>query len=126
MDSRTVPATADPSVTEDELVAQPIGYWSGAVHKAVVNQLRDAMSTIDVTQPQWWTLTRVDAGGGLNREDVAMQLGGIADTPYEIPRAIDQLLYRGWIASDEAGRLYLTDAGRTAQARIRALPGCQG
>ena len=88
MDSSIVPATAGPSVTEDALAAQPIGYWSGAVHKAVVNQLRDAMSTIDVTQPQWWTLTRVDAGGGLTPEDVATQLEDVADTPHQIPRAI--------------------------------------
>lgn len=121
MDSSIVPATADPFVTEDALAAQPIGYWSGAVHKAVVNQLRDAMSTIDVTQPQWWTLTRVDGGGGLTREDVAAQLEDVADMPHEIPRAIDQLLYRGWIEWDEARRLYLTDAGRAAQERIRAL-----
>lgn len=71
-------------VRDDALAAQPIGYWSGAVHKAVVNRLRDTMSTIDVMQPQWWTLTRVDAGGGLNREDVATQLEDIADTPHEI------------------------------------------
>ncbi len=121
MDSRTAPATADPFVADDALAAQPIGYWSGAVHRAVVDQLRDAMSTIDVTQPQWWTLVRVDAGGGLTREDVATQLAEVADTPHDIPRAIDQLLHRAWIEADEARRLRLTDAGRAAQGRIRVL-----
>ncbi|ROP29926.1 DNA-binding MarR family transcriptional regulator [Couchioplanes caeruleus] len=91
------------------------------MHKAVVKQLRDAMATIDVSQPQWWTLTRVDVDNGLSREDVATQLEDVADSPYEVPRAIDQLLHRGWIAMDEARRLYLTDAGRAAQGRIREL-----
>ncbi|MFI5932445.1 MarR family winged helix-turn-helix transcriptional regulator [Actinoplanes sp. NPDC051494] len=114
-------ATADPFVAEAALAAQPIGYWSGAVHKAVVEQLRDAMATIDVTQPQWWTLTRVDAGGGLTRDEVAAQLADVAESGHEVPRAVDQLLHRGWIAADPAGRLHLTDAGRVAQGRIREL-----
>ncbi|MDI6098860.1 MarR family winged helix-turn-helix transcriptional regulator [Actinoplanes sp. NEAU-A12] len=121
MNSGSVPATADPSVAEDALAAQPIGYWSGAVHRAVVTRLRDAMATIDVTQPQWWTLTRVDAGGGLTRDEVTTHLEDVADTPHDVPRAVDQLLHRGWIAADNAGRLGLTDDGRAAQRRIRAL-----
>lgn len=121
MDFQPVPATADPAVPEDALAAQPIGYWSGALHKAVVNRIRDAMATIDVTQPQWWTLTRVDAGDGLTREDVATQLTDVADTPHDVPRAIDQLLHRGWIEVDSARRLSSTAAGRAAQDRIRQL-----
>ncbi|BEL05656.1 hypothetical protein Q0Z83_038470 [Actinoplanes sichuanensis] len=121
MNSDTTPATADPSATDDALAAQPIGYWSGAVHKVVVNRLRDAMAAIDVTQPQWWILTRVDAGAGLTPEDVAAQLADVADGPHEVPRATDQLLHRGWIVTDEARRLHLTEAGRAAQDRIRRL-----
>lgn len=121
MDSSTVPATANPSVAEDALATQPVGYWSGALHSAVVNRLRDAMASIDVTQPQWWTLTRVDVGDGLTREDVAAQLADVVDTPHEVPRAVDQMLYRGWIEADKARRLYLTDAGRAAQGQIKEL-----
>ncbi len=91
------------------------------MHKVVTKRLRDTMASIDVTQPQWWTLTRVDAGDGLRREDVATQLADVADSPDEVPRAIDQLLHRGWIDSDEMGQLHLTDAGRAAQSRIRDL-----
>jgi DNA-binding MarR family transcriptional regulator len=119
--SDVVPATADPFAADGALAAQPIGYWSGAVHKAVVNRLRDAMAGIDVTQPQWWTLTRVDAGDGLTREAVAAQLADVAESPFEVPRAVDQLLHRGWLEMDEARRLHLTEAGRAAQGRIRAL-----
>jgi DNA-binding MarR family transcriptional regulator len=121
MTTGATPATADPFVTEEALAAQPIGYWSGAVHKAVVKRLRDTMATIDVTQPQWWILTRVDAGDGLTRESITVQLESVADGPNDVARAIDQLLHRGWIAADEAHRLHLTDAGRAAQGRIREL-----
>ncbi|MET8122625.1 MarR family winged helix-turn-helix transcriptional regulator [Micromonospora sp. NPDC005189] len=121
MDPRHAPATADPSVAEDALAAQPVGYWSGAVHRAVVDRLRDVMAGIDVTQPQWWVLTRVDIGDGLTREDITAQLTDIAETPYEVPRAVDQLLYRGWVEADDARRLRLTDIGRAAQGRIKEL-----
>ncbi|MGX6604762.1 MarR family winged helix-turn-helix transcriptional regulator [Micromonosporaceae bacterium Da 78-11] len=121
MESSTTPATADPYASDDALAAQPIGYWSGAVHQAVVRRLRDAMAAIDVTQPQWWTLTRVAAGPAPTREDVAAQLADVADTPHEVPRAVDQLLHRGWITADDTRRLHLTDTGRAAQERIREL-----
>ncbi|AGZ42316.1 MarR family winged helix-turn-helix transcriptional regulator [Actinoplanes friuliensis] len=113
-------ATADPGATDDVLAAQPVGYWTGVTHQAVVRRLRDTLATIDVTQPHWWTLTRV-AAGEPTREDVVTQLAGVADGPDDIPRAIDQLLHRGWLGSGIDGRLQLTDAGREAQGRIKLL-----
>jgi DNA-binding MarR family transcriptional regulator len=121
MELSHVPATANPFVAEDALAGQPVGYWSGAVHRAVVNRLRDVMAGIDVTQPQWWVLTRVDIGDGLIREGIAAQLTDVAESPYEVPRAIDQLLHRGWVEMDGARRLRLTDVGRAAQGRIKEL-----
>lgn len=121
MKSGAVPATADPFATDDALAGQPIGYWSGAVHKAVVDLLRNEMAAVDVTQPQWWVLTRVSAGDGFTRADVVTQLADVVDGPHDASRAVDQLLHRGWIAGDVVGRLRLTDAGRAGQARTREL-----
>ncbi|WP_433796548.1 MarR family winged helix-turn-helix transcriptional regulator [Actinoplanes sp. CA-252034] len=121
MGTGATPATADPSAPDEALAAQPIGYWSGAAHKAVIKRLRDVMATIDVTQPQWWTLTRVGSGEGPTREEVTAQLADVADSPDDIPRAVDQLLHRGWIVADGSRRLHLTDAGRAGQGRTRKL-----
>ncbi|MEC4018526.1 MarR family winged helix-turn-helix transcriptional regulator [Streptomyces sp. H27-D2] len=118
----TIPATADPDATDDMLATQPIGYWSGVANEMVIKRIRDAMARMDVTQPQWWTLCRVDIGGdGPTREEVATQLASVADGPYEISRAVDQLLHRGWLSADAGRRLHLTDAGRAAKARIKQL-----
>ncbi|MGP4004248.1 MarR family winged helix-turn-helix transcriptional regulator [Streptomyces sp. 8N706] len=115
-------AAADPDVTDEMLATQPIGYWSGVVHKAVIKHIRDAMARMDVTQPLWWTLNRVDTGGyGPTREDVAAQLASVVDGPYDISRAVDQLLHRGWLSARADRRLYLTDAGRAAKTRIKQL-----
>ncbi|MCS0637710.1 MarR family transcriptional regulator [Streptomyces sp. LP05-1] len=113
---------ADPAAPDTALATQPVGYWTGVAHRAVVNHLRDAMARQDVTQPQWWILNRVDAPGPPpTRQVVAAGLAAVADGPHEVPRALDQLLRRGWLTEDPDGRLGLTAAGRAARARIKSL-----
>ncbi|GGN48921.1 hypothetical protein GCM10012285_36490 [Streptomyces kronopolitis] len=115
-------APADPAATDDMLATQPIGYWSGLAHAAVTRQLRDAMARIDVTQPQYWVLNRVNGGPAApSREEVVIQLTSLADGPHEIARVIDQLFHRGWLRADAGQRLQLTDAGEAARVRLREL-----
>lgn len=115
-------APADPAATDDMLVTQPIGYWSGLAQAAVTRQLRDAMAEIDVTQPQYWVLNRVNGGSAApSREEVVTQLTPLADGPHEIARVIDQLLHRGWLGIGTEQRLQLTDAGEAARVRLRGL-----
>ncbi|MFJ6614486.1 MarR family winged helix-turn-helix transcriptional regulator [Streptomyces sp. NPDC091289] len=115
-------APADPAATEDMPATQPIGYWSGRAHAAVTRQLRDAMARIDVTQPQYWVLNRVNSGPAEpSRDEVISQLTSLADGPYEIARVIDQLLHRAWLRVDAEQRLHLTEAGEEARVRLRAL-----
>lgn len=85
-------APADPTATDDALVTQPIGYWSGLAHAAVTRHLRDAMARIDVTQPQYWVLNRVNGEPGPeapSRKTVVSQLTALADGPHEIARVVD-------------------------------------
>ncbi|AZM90411.1 MULTISPECIES: MarR family winged helix-turn-helix transcriptional regulator [Streptomyces] len=116
-------APADPAATDEMLPSQPIGYWSGVAHRAVIGHIRDAMARVDVTQPQWWTLNRVQrADGPLPRETVLADLAESADTPHDVPRAVDQLIHRGWLDSYGNGELLtVTDTGREAIERIREL-----
>ncbi|MER7314296.1 MULTISPECIES: MarR family winged helix-turn-helix transcriptional regulator [Streptomyces] len=121
-DITTDQAPADPAATDDMLATQPIGYWSGLAYAAVTCQLRDAMATIDVTQPQYWVRNRVNAGPAApSHEEVVTQLTPLADGPHEIARVIDQLLHRGWLRTDPGQRLRLTDAGEAARVRLREL-----
>ncbi|MFC8079203.1 MarR family winged helix-turn-helix transcriptional regulator [Streptomyces sp. NPDC057307] len=121
-DTATDQAPADPAATDDMLATQPIGYWSGLAHEAVTRQLRDAMARIDVTQPQYWVLNRLN-GGPLapSREEVVSQLTPLADGPHEIGRVVDQLTHRGWLHPDTDHRLHLTEAGEAARVRLREL-----
>ncbi|MFI9209580.1 MarR family winged helix-turn-helix transcriptional regulator [Streptomyces sp. NPDC053253] len=120
--SRTDQAPADPAAADEALATQPIGYWSGLAHDAVTRHLRDAMARIDVTQPQYWVLNRVNGGPSApSREEVVSRLTPLADGPHEIARVVDQLLHRGWLRADDALRLHLTDAGEAARVRLRDL-----
>jgi DNA-binding MarR family transcriptional regulator len=115
-------APANPAATDDMLANQPVGYWCGLTHTTVTRYLRDAMAKVDVTQPQYWVLNRVNSGPTApSREEAVAQLTHLADGPYDIARVIDQLLHREWLRIDDEQRLYLTDAGETARARLRDL-----
>ncbi|MFV2121921.1 MarR family transcriptional regulator [Streptomyces sp. Act-28] len=117
------PAAADPNAADEDLAAQPVGYWSGVVNRAVLRYLRDAMATVDLTQPVWWTLNRLVTAGrdGATREALAAGLAPLADDADEIPRVPDRMLHRGWAVEDGAGLLRITDAGLAAHARARQL-----
>jgi hypothetical protein len=117
------PAVADPNAPDENLAAQPIGYWSGVVNKAVLRHLRDAMASVDLTQPLWWTLNRLVAAGrdGVTREALAAGLAPLADDADEIPRVPARFLHRGWATEDEAGVLRVTDAGLAAHAQVKQL-----
>ncbi|MET7355221.1 MarR family winged helix-turn-helix transcriptional regulator [Streptomyces mirabilis] len=115
-------APADLAVTDDMLATQPVGYWSGLAHAAVTRHLRDAMAKVDVTQPQYWVLNRVNGGPAApSREEVVAQLSPIAEGQNEITRVVDQLLHRGWLHIDARQRLHLTDTGEAARVRLREL-----
>ncbi|MBZ4317970.1 MarR family winged helix-turn-helix transcriptional regulator [Streptomyces huiliensis] len=117
---------ADPATPDDfaALAAQPIGYWSGVAHDAVIRHIRNGMAGVDLAQPQWWILNQVAGAGpsGRSRAELVERLGGtIGVQPDEIGRAADSLLARGWLTADEQGALRLTDAGRAAKARAKEL-----
>ncbi|MCH0541136.1 MarR family transcriptional regulator [Streptomyces sp. MUM 203J] len=124
--TQTKPVTrqspANPAATDDELASQPVGYWTGVAQRAVVGYLRDSLARLDVAQPMWWTMNQVLAAGerGIGRETVAERLADVADDAYAVPRAVDQLLCRGWLtATGPDGTLHLTEAGLEAHARIK-------
>ncbi|MFI5802131.1 MarR family winged helix-turn-helix transcriptional regulator [Streptomyces sp. NPDC051561] len=112
------PSTANPRAADADLASQPVAYWAGLTGTTVKNLLRDEMARLDVTQPQWWVLNRVDAAP--TRAEVVDALAAVADSPHDTSRVIDQLLHRGWLALDDS-RLSLTEAGREGRARVKEL-----
>ncbi|RPE40462.1 DNA-binding MarR family transcriptional regulator [Streptomyces sp. Ag109_O5-1] len=111
------------SHTDAELVQQPIGYWSWAAFKAVVDRTRAALAGIGTTQPQWWVLAQVARADDVKtRNEVSRLLRNYLDTGPEIMESeIDTTVAHGWITEDTEGRLSLTADGRAFYDRAAAV-----
>lgn len=112
--------------TDAELARQPVGYWTGADHEAVIRYINDEHGKLGVTQRHSMTLNALArSSGGLTRAEVTDELrpymtSQIGDVS-TYPAVLDDLLERRWIAADVDGRLSLTDDGRAGRARIAEL-----
>lgn len=111
------------SHSDADLINQPIGYWSWAAYKAVVDRTRAALAEIGTTQPQWWALAQVARADTVRtREEVSGLLRGYLDAGREIMQSeIDTVVARGWITEDAGGRLGITAEGRAFYGKAAAL-----
>ncbi|GFH36038.1 MarR family winged helix-turn-helix transcriptional regulator [Streptomyces pacificus] len=109
--------------SDTDLIKQPIGYWSWAASKAVVDRIRAALAGIGTTQPQWWVLAQVaGADTAKPRDEVSRLLLNYLDAGREAMESeIDTVIARGWAVEDAAGRLSLTADGREFHGRAAAL-----
>ncbi|MDK0518010.1 MarR family transcriptional regulator [Streptomyces sp. ML-6] len=106
------------SHTDEELVNQPIGYWTWAANKVLAAYVRGRLAAIGITQPQWWVLHQVLHGeSGVTREEVTAAQQANLDVGAGLAPDIDLLVERELIIVDEAGRLRITDEGRALHRR---------
>ncbi|MCF2528945.1 MarR family winged helix-turn-helix transcriptional regulator [Yinghuangia soli] len=104
---------------EAQLARQPIGYWSGVVHRDVVGFIRGTLAKEQLTQPQWWTLNHVgDAPGTWTRQSLAERLSVFGDPGLDFTPAFAGLSSRGWLA-ETGGTLALTPDGEAGLLRAR-------
>ena len=115
---------------DDQLLKQPIGYWSLAASTSIVGHIRKALAGVGLTQPQWWVLNQLgDPAGVHTRGGLTQLLQGYLGVGDELQRDIDDLIARHLIAVYEEDALALTAHGervlvdakevqRVAQAQI--------
>ena len=115
---------------DDELLTQPIGYWSWAANQSVVGHIRTALATIELSQPQWWVLNQLgDPEGVHTRGGLTQLLQGYLRVGDDLQRDVDELVARNLISVDAEDAVTLTATGervlvdatevqRVAQARI--------
>ncbi|SEE51442.1 MarR family winged helix-turn-helix transcriptional regulator [Streptomyces sp. Ag109_O5-10] len=111
------------SHTDAELLQQPVGYWSWAAYKSVVDRIRASLSEIGTTQPQWWVLAQVSRADRVRTRDEVSRLlrNYLGSGPEIMESEIDTTVSRGWITEDAEGRLSLTADGRAFYARAAAV-----
>lgn len=103
--------------SQDQLAAQPIGYWSREAANLVIGGLRAALAEENLTQPHWWTLNHV-AGtpGHWKRAALTEKLTPYDDQDTDFDALYDDLTARGWLTETD-GVLTLTEQGEAGRLR---------
>lgn len=101
------------------LLNQPIGYWSWAVNKAVIDYIRAGLAEVELTQPQWWVLNQV-RDGARPRDEVFTLLRNYLDVGDALNAAIDGLIDRDLIATEGGDQALLSLTGTGTELLGRA------
>ncbi|MFG2975196.1 MarR family winged helix-turn-helix transcriptional regulator [Streptomyces sp. NPDC048331] len=103
--------------TQQQLAAQPIGYWTREAAHLVIGGLRTALAEEHLTQPHWWTLNHIArAPGHWTRKDLTAELAPYDDQNTDFDALFDDLTTRGWITETDH-HLTLTEAGEAGRTR---------
>lgn len=109
-------------LTDDEILGQPIGYWTWAAALSVRDHIRGALATVDLTQPQWWVLNQLgDPDGVHTRDGLIDLLTGYCDPGDDLLGDLADLGRRGLVLVGDDGSADVTDEGREVLARARAV-----
>ncbi|TXS52243.1 MarR family winged helix-turn-helix transcriptional regulator [Streptomyces sp. t39] len=106
------------SHNDEELVNQPIGYWTWAANKTLTAYVRGRLAAIGITQPQWWVLHHVlFSKAGATRHEVISAHQAHLDVGAGLAPDIDLLEERKLLVLDGTGRLQITEEGRALHRR---------
>ncbi len=101
--------------SDEELLRQPVGYWTGVAQELVVGSIND---TLGIRQPQWWVLNLINrSDDGLTRAELPAGLRHHVDSAVTDSVA-DDLTGRGWLAEGREQRLRPTEEGPAALATL--------
>lgn len=119
--SSNTPTPFTPSHDDAGLIAQPIGYWANAAGRAVVQNIRTTLGTLDLTQPAWWVLHHLsERPQGWARTELTDFLRYYPSPGDDLPGDIDSLVARGLVSQDETGHLLRTESGGELYSRAVA------
>lgn len=106
--------------SQDQLAAQPIGYWSREAANLVIGGLRAALAEENLTQPHWWSLNHIaGAPGTWTRATLTAKLAPYDDQNTDFAALYTDLDSRGWLTEPD-GTLALTAAGEAGRLRAHA------
>ncbi|MCO1656286.1 MarR family transcriptional regulator [Pseudonocardia humida] len=112
-----------PSYGRDDLVRQPIGYWSGEAYRRVADGIRAGLAANGLSQPGWWILNRLaDASRSWTPAGLVEELAPYSDREEgrDVADELERLLAAG-LAAVDGDTVAITAAGteRLLAARER-------
>ncbi|MER6140344.1 MarR family winged helix-turn-helix transcriptional regulator [Streptomyces sparsogenes] len=114
-----------PHTPDAELAAQPAAYWTGVAYEALIAFTRAQQAELGFTQPQYWLLRNLSKndlspdGHGMTLPELQQAMSGYLRPEDDLAAEADVLLERGWLTRDGEGRLWITEPGDEARARLK-------
>ncbi|MEV1006572.1 MarR family winged helix-turn-helix transcriptional regulator [Streptomyces sp. NPDC049881] len=111
--------------TDAETAAQPVAYWTGLAHEATIAFIRAEQAALGFTQPQYWLLRNLSPhdispdGHGMTLAELHDAMRTYLRREDDLAAESEVLLGRGWLTRDGDGRLWITDEGEAARARLK-------
>lgn len=111
--------------TDAELAGEPVGYWTKVAYEAVTGFIREGLAELGFTHPQYWILRHLSKddisadGEGLTVSELERAMSAYLRAEDDLAAEAAVLLERGWITRDDAGRLWITEAGDQARAGLK-------
>ncbi|WP_406858913.1 MarR family winged helix-turn-helix transcriptional regulator [Streptomyces sp. HUAS MG47] len=113
-------------LTDADLAAEPAPYWTGRAHEAVLSFTRAWLGELGFTQPQYWLLRNLSKhdlspdGTGMTVPELQQAMSSYLRPEDDLATDSKALVERGLLTRDDAGRLWITEAGETSRAGVKA------
>jgi hypothetical protein len=95
-------------------VVEPAAYWTGVAHRALTAFTRAREAELGLTHPQFCLLSELSSQDGRTVYELCRVLAPQLLTGDDLPAEAEGLLERRQIRVDRHGRLWITEAGRSA------------
>lgn len=103
---------------QQQLAAQPIGYWSREAATLVMRGIRTALAEENLPQPHWWILNQIaGAPATWQRTALTEKLTRFDDQDTDFEAVHTDLAARGWTTETADGTLALTEEGEAGRLR---------
>ncbi|MFM9609062.1 MarR family winged helix-turn-helix transcriptional regulator [Streptomyces niveiscabiei] len=112
-------------LTDTDLAAQPVAYWTGLAYEATIARIRAHMAELGTSQPQFWILRNLSPhdlspdGHGRTVPELKEAMTTYLRPEDDLSAEAQTLLAKGWITRDGDGRLWITEAGEEARTEVK-------
>lgn len=112
-------------ISDAELAAQPAAYWTGVAYEALIAFTRARQAELGFTQPQFWLLRNLSEhdlspdGRGRSIPELRLAMSSYLRAEDDLEAESQILLERGWLTRDDAGLLWITEAGEQARTDLK-------
>ena len=95
-------------------VVEPVAYWTGVAHRALTAFTRAREAELGLTHPQFCLLCALSSQDGRTVFELSRGLRSQLLTSDDLAAEAEGLLERKQVRVDRHGRMWITEAGRSA------------